>query len=92
MINGKEKCEKEGNDLVLTCPNFALDMMRKQKIKNMIARSIQTNEMKSALSVPSYNEGRSIKDVDGSKTKIHGTRKYLRPDTMWADERYVNVN
>lgn len=38
-----------------------------------------------------YNKGRTIEDVDGRKSKIHGTRKYLRPDTFWADERYVNI-
>ncbi len=32
-----------------------------------------------------------MKDIDGSKKKIHGTRAYLRPDSIWADERYINV-
>lgn len=41
--------------------------------------------------MPEFNKGRTIKDVDGTKSKIHGTRKFLRPDTFWADERYVNA-
>lgn len=43
------------------------------------------------MRVPDFNVGRSVADVDGTKSKIHGTRKFLRPDTFWADERYVNV-
>lgn len=43
------------------------------------------------MSEGEYNKGRSLKDIDGKKSSIHGTRKYLRPDTFWADERYVNI-
>lgn len=37
-----------------------------------------------------YNKGRTIKDIS-SKTYGHGNRAYLRPDTMWSDERYIDV-
>ena len=30
-------------------------------------------------------------DVDDSKRYVHGTRAHLRPNSMWADDRYVNV-
>ncbi len=43
------------------------------------------------MKVSDYNLGRSVKDIDGSKKKIHGTRAHLRPDTIWADERYLDV-
>lgn len=43
------------------------------------------------MQVAEYNKGRSMRDVDGSKRKIHGTKAYVRPDTIWADERYLNV-
>ena len=43
------------------------------------------------MKVSDYNLNRSMKDVDDSKRYIHGTRKYLRPNTFWADDRYVNV-
>jgi hypothetical protein len=42
------------------------------------------------MKVSSYNEGRTVADVSG-KTWVHGSRKYLRPDSMWADDRYTNV-
>lgn len=29
--------------------------------------------------------------MDGDKLWIHGTKEYLRPDTMWADERYSKI-
>lgn len=35
-----------------------------------------------------YNKGRTNKDVS-NKTWIHGTREYLRPDTIWADSRLL---
>ena len=42
------------------------------------------------MKVSDYNQGRSLKDIS-DKTYIHGTRQYLRPDTMWADERYTKI-
>lgn len=42
------------------------------------------------MEVSKYNEGRTVANVSG-KTWIHGSRKYLRPDSMWADDRYANV-
>jgi len=51
---------------------------------------IQKAEYDSAMAVSSYNEGRTVADVS-NKSHVHGTKQYLRPDTLWADERYVNV-
>lgn len=42
------------------------------------------------MQVSEYNKGRTVADVS-NKDYIDGTRKYLRPDTMWADERYSQV-
>jgi len=42
------------------------------------------------MAVSSYNKGRTVADIS-NKTQIHGTRQYLRPDTLWADERYQSV-
>lgn len=36
-------------------------------------------------------QGKSPKDVS-DQTWIHGTRHHLRPDTMWADERYTQIS
>lgn len=37
-----------------------------------------------------YNKGRTPADVS-DKNWVHGTRKHLRPDTMWPDQRYANI-
>jgi len=42
------------------------------------------------LEVSEYNKGRTNKQVS-NKTWIHGTREYLRPDTIWADERWFVI-
>lgn len=39
-VNGEAKCSNEGDNFLLTCPNFALDMLRKQKLKNKIHQNI----------------------------------------------------
>jgi G3E family GTPase len=42
------------------------------------------------MEVSDYNKGRDPSDVS-DKTWIDGTRQYLRPDTIWADDRYVDI-
>ena len=42
------------------------------------------------MKVEDYNKGRSMANVS-DKTWVHGTRKYLRPDTMYSDERYADI-
>ena len=51
---------------------------------------IQDAQYREALKVSPYNEGRSVADIS-NKTYVHGTAKFLRPDTMWNDERYIDV-
>lgn len=91
MINGEEKCNEEGIDLLQTCPNFTLDQMRKNKLLKQSNRLTQISEYHEAMKVSDYNKDRTVNDVDDSKRYEHGMRKNLRPDTFWADGRYVNV-
>ncbi len=42
------------------------------------------------MKVSPYNEGRTVADIS-NWTYEHGTRHHLRPNTLWADERYVDV-
>lgn len=53
--------------------------------------AIQTLQYRSVLEVSAYNKGRTVKDVS-DKTWADGHRDVLRPDTIWADERYTNIN
>lgn len=43
------------------------------------------------MEISEYNKGRTVADIS-NKNWTHGTREYLRPDTMWADERYVDIS
>lgn len=43
------------------------------------------------MEVSDYNKGRSLGQVS-DKIWVHGTREYLRPDTMWPDERYSKIS
>lgn len=43
------------------------------------------------MEIADYNKGRSIKDIDHSKRYKDGLRANLRPNTMWPDERYIDV-
>ena len=91
MINGKEKCGEEGKDILQICPNFALDEMRKNKLQKQSNRLTQIAEYNLAMEVSDYNKGRSVNDINEWKRYEHGLRKNLRPDTFWADVRYINV-
>jgi len=42
------------------------------------------------MHVEDYNKGRTPADVS-DKNWIHGTRNYLRPDTMYPDARYAEI-
>lgn len=90
MVNGMEKCEKEMNNTVEICPTWAIEEMADEKRFEKKVLMIQREEYHRGMTVSSYNEGRTIADIS-NKTHVHGTRKYLRPDTMWADERYQHV-
>jgi len=91
MVNGKANCSAEGDWVMGVCPNWALAEIRNEKRFKQKVLLIQKAEYDDAMAVSSYNEGRTMADIS-NRSHIHGTRQYLRPDTLWADERYVNVN
>lgn len=51
---------------------------------------IQRRQYREAMEVSPYNKGRTVRDIS-NRTYVHGTRQYLRPDTIWADDRYSDV-
>ena len=91
MINGSDKCQQEEREFLSTCPNFALEDYRDAKIFQQKARMIQRQEYFQAMEVSSYNKGRSVSEVDGNKRWTDGAHPNLRPDSMWIDDRYVDV-
>lgn len=90
MVNGREKCADEGNWVMGVCPNWALAELANLKNFEKKVLLVQKAEYNYAMSEAPYNAGRSVGDIS-NKTHVHGTRQYLRPDTMWADERYRHV-
>ncbi len=42
------------------------------------------------MNVPSYNQGRTVADVP-RKSWEDGNKQNLRPNTLWADDRYADV-
>lgn len=42
------------------------------------------------MEVPYYNKGRTVADVP-LKSWQDGSRENLRPDTLWADDRYADI-
>jgi hypothetical protein len=90
MVNGDEKCKNESQDIIDICPNWALDSIKERTRWTAKVTAIQNIQYFKAMELSPYNKGRSVKDVP-DKTWIDGTRLHLRPDTMWADERYSKV-
>jgi hypothetical protein len=42
------------------------------------------------MDVPYYNKGRTVADVP-LRSWVDGTRERLRPDTLYADDRYHDI-
>jgi len=91
MINGDDRCQDEENALLSQCPNPVLAEMRNQKLLKEQHRQIQLADYRKAITVSEYNKGRSVAQVPSNAHYSWGTRKHLRPDTLWADERYAKV-
>lgn len=86
----KSKCQHEANEILAICPAFALrSMTENQKLK--LKLEAQSNlKYKSVMVVPEYNQGRSIAELP-RRSAEYGERTNLRPDSIWADNRYSNV-
>lgn len=57
----------------------------------MLKLEAQANKKyKQVMEVPEYNKGRTVADVP-SKSWADGERSKLRPNSIWADERYVDI-
>lgn len=90
VINGG-KCQKETDNFLEQCPNFALRVYRKNKMFNEKAKQIQREEYKQAMKIGEYNRNRTMQDVSRNVSYTDGMAKNLRPDSMWVDDRYSNI-
>ncbi|CAK80675.1 unnamed protein product (macronuclear) [Paramecium tetraurelia] len=89
-VNGVTKCQEEADNIISICPKWALEALKEKKKQLDKIEAIQTLQYRTVLEVSPYNKGRTVKDVS-DKTWVDGHRDNLRPDTMWADERYTNI-
>ena len=93
MVNENDdgRCVPEIEGLLQECPNFALKIMNRMKNFNSRVKNIQRKEYKEAMQVSDYNKGRTMGDLESGAKYSDGSSYNLRPDTMWADDRYVGV-
>lgn len=90
LVNGKEKCKEDFENILNVCPRWVLDDMVEKKKQFAKIAAIQLKEYREALEVSDYNKGRSVGDLV-EKRWVDGTREKLRPDTIWADDRYSEI-
>lgn len=83
----ESSCQTEKDDIVAICPNWVLDSMREKKKWTQRAEAIDNEVYRRAMEVSDYNKGRTVSDLT-IKNWSYGTRKNLRPETLWADDRY----
>lgn len=91
MINGEDKCQEEADYFLSICPNTVINELRNQKLRREKHRLIQVADYRKAIQVSDYNKDRSVAEVPLNVNYLKGNRHNLRPDTIWADERYSNV-
>lgn len=57
----------------------------------MKQEALNNKKYRDVMQVPEYNAGRTVANVP-RKTWVDGTSEKLRPDSMWIDDRYVDIN
>lgn len=86
----KNKCANEGKDILAICPPWALDKMKDNNSLKLKLEAQSNIRYREAMEVKDYNRGRTIADIP-NKTWSDGERSKLRPNSMWADDRYVDI-
>ena len=88
--DSKEKCAEEGKNILAICPPWALDKMKDNNSLKLKLEAQANQKYRKSMEVPEYNRGRSVADVP-LRTWTDGERSKLRPNSMWADDRYVDI-
>jgi hypothetical protein len=87
----QNKCLEEQDNIVSICPNWALDSLKNKQLSHLRLEAIQNQKYRRAMEVADYNQGRTVANT-ARRTWKDGTASKLRPDSMWIDDRYVDVN
>lgn len=64
--------------------------MKEKKLCYMKVEALNNKKYREVMEVPKYNKGRTVANVP-LKSWVDGERENLRPNTLWADDRYVDV-
>ena len=64
--------------------------MKERKLSHLKVEALNNKKYREVMDVPSYNKGRTVANVP-LKSWVDGSRQNLRPNTLWADDRYADV-
>jgi hypothetical protein len=64
--------------------------MKRKKLNFLRIEALNNQKYRKAIEVASYNEGRTVANVP-RKSWTDGTSEKLRSDSMWIDDRYVDI-
>jgi len=67
-----------------------LNNLKEKKLGLIKLEAINNKRYREAIAVSSYNQGRTVADVPLRRWE-DGSREHLRPNTLWADDRYVDI-
>jgi hypothetical protein len=85
-----KKCQEEQDNIISICPNWALDSLKDKQLSFLRIEALQNQKYRRAMEVADYNQGRTVANTT-RRTWKDGTASKLRPDSMWVDDRYVDV-
>jgi len=80
--SGKEACFNDKISIMEVCPDHVLEGLREKRKWMLRAEAIDNQTYKRAMTVSSYNMGRSVSDLD-VKSWEHGHPKNMRSDSTW---------
>lgn len=83
-------CQQEQDNIVAVCPQWALHNLKEKKLGLIKLEVLNNKRYREAMVIAPYNQGRTVADVPLRRWE-DGTRENLRPDTLWADDRYVDI-
>lgn len=64
--------------------------MKKKQLAFLRLEALNNQKYRRAMDAADYNQGRTVANT-ARKTWTDGTADQLRPDSMWIDDRYVDV-
>lgn len=86
----KQKCGHEGENILAICPTWALDKMKDNERLKLKVEAQANQKYRKVIEVSAENQGRTVADVS-NKSWADGERSKLRPNSIWADERYTDI-